>query len=66
MVEKKRSATGEGHPAHKLTRGQVDQIRNDYRYGLGVKMGRQYGVAESTIYRVAKNKLWIERRGGEK
>lgn len=45
---------GEGHQFAKLTDQQVDDIRRDYRYGMGKIMAKDYNVAPYTITGIAR------------
>lgn len=54
-----RSYGGDLHHKARLSTAKAEQIRIDY--GLGVpakKMAVQYGVSESTIFRVLSGKFW--------
>lgn len=45
---------GEGHQFAILTDQQVDDIRREYRHGMGKIMAKQYGVAPCTITMIAR------------
>ncbi len=51
-------AAGETHGSSKLTAEQVTSIRERYRPGNGLTLGREFGVHKSTIARVAKGVTW--------
>lgn len=54
--------SGENNKQHKLTKRQVEEIRNKYifgKYGNGqVTLAKQYGVSRVTIQRIIKGKKW--------
>lgn len=56
------SQTGEEIWCHRLTEVDVAEIRKKYRYGdkeFGTKpLARAYGVSNTTIRRIVKNKKW--------
>ena len=43
----------------KLTNEQAAEIRARYRYGLGMILANEYGVAQSTIMRVARGRSYM-------
>jgi hypothetical protein len=55
-TEKDRQAKGEGHGMHKLTRGEVIEIRG----GLGDqrKTAKLYGVSQSTVGCIRRGVTW--------
>lgn len=65
MHQKKRRISpdfsGENNPRHKLTKIQVDEIRQRYENGETNKsvLGREYGVHNTQISRIIRKKLWL-------
>jgi hypothetical protein len=52
---------GEDHPNSKLTEQEVRAIREGRKSGLSyVKLGKRYGVDQSTIAQIVKRKTWKE------
>lgn len=51
-------STGEDHPAAKLTRQQVDEIRGSFESQR--ILANKYGVAQSTIWAAKTGRLWAE------
>jgi hypothetical protein len=50
---------GERHPNAKLTKAQVDQIRELRTAGLsGPAIGAQFGISHRMVYLIAKNRNW--------
>lgn len=53
---------GEENGSHKLTQNDVDEIRKIYIKGNklfgGAALAKEYGVAVSTICRIARNETW--------
>jgi HNH endonuclease/NUMOD4 motif len=49
---------GEAHPMAKLNGAQVAEIRGKYKRGMGIVLAAQYGVARSTISRIANGENW--------
>lgn len=60
MKSKHRSNAGEKCSNHVLTNEQIEEIRSLYRYGVNgyKKLGKQFGVDWSAIYKVVKRKRW--------
>lgn len=60
MIDKGRHATGDKHPSSMLTNEQAEEIRHRYAAG-GISqdaLGREYGVAQVTIYRVLRHRRY--------
>jgi hypothetical protein len=57
MIAKGRSARGETHPNHSLTKEQVEEIFLDTTSTL-VELGKKYGVKKNTIHYIKKGKTW--------
>lgn len=57
-----RKISGENNKQHKLTKRQVEEIRNNYRFnthGYGqVSLAKQYGVSRRTIQNILNGKKW--------
>lgn len=50
---------GEKHHSSKLTKEQVNTIRNtEARYGALIALAREYGVSEHTIHTIRRRKIW--------
>jgi len=51
---------GEKHPASKLTKEQVIEIRNIYNLGniTQVSLGKQFGVSNCTIFDIVRYRKW--------
>lgn len=60
MKEKNRHTPGEKDAASKLTEEQVLEIRSKYSFHkyTGVMLGREYGVAPTTILNIVHRKTW--------
>jgi len=59
-------AKGRHYGTHKLTIEQVHTIRKRFadaprKWGLQVALSREYGVHETTIYRILKGKNWASK-----
>jgi hypothetical protein len=64
MEAKKRSRhlSGESHGRAKLTAEQVAEIRKAHSDGQSIRsLGRQYGVAKTSIARIVHGKGWLPR-----
>jgi hypothetical protein len=52
---------GEGNPNHKLTKKDVEEIREKRSLGITTyALGKEYGVTAANISQVAKNHTWKE------
>ena len=49
---------GEQHHSAKLTKHDVEQIRNEFQPGNGPKLARKYGVTPPIIYRIVNGVNW--------
>jgi DNA invertase Pin-like site-specific DNA recombinase len=50
---------GESHPGAKLTREQVDQIRDMHELGSGYKtLAKRFNVSRRLIQRICKYERW--------
>lgn len=52
------AAVGERASRSKLKEWQVLEIRANYKRGLGVKMGKEYGVGADVISEIMNRKIW--------
>lgn len=58
-AQKRRMAHGEGHGSTSLTRVQVAEIRRQRLVGRPQRhVARQFGVSQSTVWRIAHRKTW--------
>ena len=56
-VDRKRSAIGENHGRHKLTEGQVREIKHNTGIS-GKEYARRFGVDKMVIYRIRDGRYW--------
>ena len=54
------SLPGELNPNRKLTQEQVDYIRSVYKWGMGPKLAKEFGVHPFTINRIVRGEKWRE------
>lgn len=50
--------SGDAHPMAKLSRDQVQMIRDRYKRGMGASLAKQFGVSRSTVCRAARMETW--------
>lgn len=49
---------GEASPLAKLTKAQVRKIRQQYQFGNGAKLAREYGITRSYVSEIILRKVW--------